>query len=229
MPSTPKYERQTFAVIAVDVAVFTILEGKLHVLLIQTNKPELRGLWALPGGLIRHDEGLEAAVERNLKDKANLSGVLYDQLATFGDPQRDPFGRVVSVAYLALVDAERLQLRTSAEYSGIRWFPVHRLPGLAYDHTLVVRRAVERLKAKVQYTNLARGILPRYFTLTQLQRVYEVILGQALDKRNFRKKVLETKLVVATGKAEAGRRNRPAALYTFARRELAVLPTIVYA
>lgn len=229
MPSQPKYERQTFAVIAVDVAVFTILEGKLHVLLIQTNKPELAGQWALPGGLISHGEGLEAAVERILKDKANLTDVLYDQLATFGDPKRDPFGRVVSVAYLALVDADRLELRTSSEYSGIRWFPVHKLPALAYDHSLIVRRAAERLKSKVQYTNLARGILPRQFTLTELQRVYEVILGQRLDKRNFRKKVLEVKLVVPTGKTESGRRNRPAALYRFAQRELSVLPTLVYA
>lgn len=221
---TNKYERQKYAVIAVDVAVFCVSNRSLHVLLVQTNKPELKGLWALPGGLIKADEDLESAVQRVLKEKTGLTGVLYDQLRAFGAPDRDPFGRVVSVAYLALVDAEKVKIQTSDKYDAIKWSPLSRVSKLAYDHNLIVREAADQLRAKIQHSNIAKGILPAEFTLTELQSIYEIILGQKLDKRNFRRKVIVGRLVRGTGRRVGGRSNRPAGLYTFSDRKLVIRP-----
>lgn len=215
-----KYERGKHAVIAVDVAVFTIINKSLNVLLIQTNKAELKGQWALPGGLVRIDENLDEAVERVLKDKTNITGVLYDQLESFGDPKRDPFGRVVSVAYVALIHADKYLLKTTDQYESIKWQPLKSVPKLAYDHNLITKKGIERLKSKIQYSNLARGILPNEFTLTELQDVYESILDRELDKRNFRKKIQEIGLVVSTGKKETGKKNRPAELFKFKKKSL---------
>ncbi len=210
-----KYARGAHAIVAVDVVVFSVINEELHVLLTQTNKPELKGLWAVPGALVAPDESLEEAVERVLTTKTGLKNVLTEQLATFGDPDRDPFGRVVSVAYLALVHADKHVLSTTHEYDAIAWVPVDRLPRMAYDHKKIVRAAAQRLRAKLTYSTIARGILPKEFTLTQMQTVYEHILGHPLDKRNFRKKILALGIIEPTGKYYRQQRARPAALYRF--------------
>lgn len=207
------------AVIATDVAIFTVEEGELKVLLIKMKKHPYEKAWAIPGGLVRGDESLDDAARRHLSGKTGVERVYLEQLASFGAPDRDPFGRVVSVAYVALIPVGTKELRTTEEYGGVAWFPVRKLPPLAYDHKEILMTAVERLRAKLAYTNIAYGLLPREFTLTELQRVYEIILGTALDKRNFRKKLAALGLLVPTGKTRKEGAHRPALLYRFAEHK----------
>lgn len=208
----PKYK---FAVIATDIVIFTVKDNKLQVLLINMKKRPFLGTWAAPGGLVRPLESVDAAAERILKEKTGLADVFLEQLYTFGRVDRDPFGRVVSVAYYALIPNAGLKLATSAEYGGVEWFPVENPPKLAYDHREIINYAVKRLRTKLEYTNAVYGLLPAEFTLGDMQKIYEIILNRQLDKRNFRKKILALKILKATGKKTAGEANRPAALYCF--------------
>jgi 8-oxo-dGTP diphosphatase len=215
-----------FAVIATDVAIFTIDQGELKVLLIQMKKTPYQGKWALPGGLIGPRESLDEAAERNLREKTGVKNAYLEQLYTFGEVDRDPFGRVVSVAYIALLPSANLHLATTADYGEVAWFPVSRPPALAYDHAEVLRTALERLRAKIEYTNMVYGLLPGEFTLGELQKVYEIILGRRLDKRNFRKKILELRIVRPTGRMKKAGPMRPAALYEFQSKKPQVVEMI---
>ncbi len=208
-----------FVVVAVDVVIFTVHQGKLKVLLIRMKKKPFSGFWALPGGLIGVDEDLDKAARRHLHEKTGIKDIYLEQLYSFGRVDRDPFGRVVSVAYFALVPKDKYNLRTSAEYSDIDWFAVDDLPPLAYDHSEIVQKAIKRLQAKLTYTNIVYSLMPSQFTLSELQQVYEIILKKKLDKRNFRKKILSLKLVKPTGRQKRGEAHRPADLYTFTKKK----------
>lgn len=204
--------------VAVDVAVFTVRDGALHVLLVETTGGPFAGAWALPGGLVRDDESLDAAAARELAARTGVGGVYLEQLYTFGRPDRDPHARVVSVAYVALIPHGRGPARPAhPKYRRVAWCPVRKLPPLGYDHADVVRVAVARLRAKLQYTNLVYTLLAPAFTLSELQAVYEAILGRRLDRRNFRKKILASGLLVPLGRVRRGA-HRPAALHRFRRR-----------
>lgn len=207
------------AAVAVDVACCTVRDGALHVLLAQARQGPFAGWWALPGGLVREAEPLDEAAARELREHAGLADCYLEQLYTFGHPLRDPLGRVVSVAYVGLVatDAATALPAGDDRYAAIAWHRAAHLPPLAYDHAAVVRTAVARLRAKLQYTNLAWGLVPRTFTLGELQSVYEAILGRSLDRRNFRKKILSLGLLRALGRTRRGP-HRPAALYAFRSR-----------
>ncbi len=208
----------THFLIAVDALIFSVIQGKLKILLIQIGSGPYEGKWALPGGLILPKESLEAAAKRTLHEKAGVEGVYLEQLATFGDPNRDIRGRSVAVAYFALVNSDTFSPKTTEYYSDIKWHDMARLPKLAFDHEAMIRLGRERLKNKLGYSNIAYALLPREFVLTELQSLYEAILGTALDKRNFRKKIQEIKLVHTTGKMRREGRSRPAKLYEFTER-----------
>lgn len=207
------------AAAAVDVACCTVLDGRLQVLLAQARGGPFAGWWALPGRLVRGRESLDQAAARELAEHAGLRGCYLEQLYTFGHPARDPRGRVVSVAYLGLVAAGggRPLPAGDARYAALAWWATGRLPRLAYDHRSVVHTAVRRLRAKLQYTNLACRLLPPAFTLGDLQAAYEAVLGRALDRRNFRKKILALHLLRPLGQMRRGP-HRPAALWTFRTR-----------
>lgn len=211
-----------FAVLAIDVALFSLLDRRLCVLLIPVDRPphfvNRRGL---PGGLIAPEETAEQAVARHLRDKAEVSGVYVEQLATFSGVDRDPRGRVVSVAYLGLMPAE--QAAAVPLGLGQRWVPVEQAKQLAYDHDEILAAACERLRARLGYSTIARHLLPREFTLTELQQTYETVLGRAFDKRNFRKKLLEAGIVRATGRMRTGQPSRPAELHRFAGTNVRVI------
>ena len=211
-------------VVAVDVAVFTVLDGALHVLLVKLRHGPFAGRWALPGGRVRVDESLDAAAGRELAAQTGIRDIYLEQLYTFGSPGRDPAGRVVSVAYVALIaHGGRFPPRPAGEkYAAAAWRPVRGLPPLAYDHAAVVATAAGRLRAKLEYTNLVYTLLPRQFTLGELQEMYEAILGRGLDRRNFRKKILTLGLLHAVGRVRRGP-HRPAALYTFRHRRPMVI------
>jgi 8-oxo-dGTP diphosphatase len=210
-------------VIATDVAIFSVQNSALHVLLIQMKKSPFSGMWALPGGLIHSNETPDAAAKRHLAEKAGLTNTYLEQLYTFGRVDRDPFGRVVSVAYMSLIPSSKFNLKTTQEYAGVQWFPIFALPKLAYDHSEIISKALERLRSKLEYTNIVYGLLPREFTLSDLQRAYETILMAEIDKRNFRRKILGLGLVTPLRKKTAGSANRPARLFKFATRK----PTFV--
>ena len=205
--------------IAVDNCIFTVLEDRLHLLLIQMTKVPYTGMWALPGGLIQDDESLDDAAVRILYEETGVADVYLEQLYTFGQPDRDPAGRVVSVAYFALIHTTGIALLTQPKYADVRWWPCATLPPLAYDHDAVATYARQRLEWKLAYTNVVWSLLPRRFALTELQKVYEAVLGRSLDKRNFRKKILALGLVEPVGETAMRGAHRPAMLYCFTSRE----------
>lgn len=204
--------------LTVDCVIFGIDDEDLKVLLIQRDLPPFEGRWALPGGFVLMEETLEEAALRELREETGVSRVYLEQLYTFGDVERDPRGRVVSVVYYALVKLSdhRVQAATDAREAG--WFPVWDTPTLAFDHARMLRMAVDRLKAKVRYQPIGFELLPRKFTLTALQRVYERILEHTLDKRNFRKKILAMGILEELDEVEQDVAHRAARLYRFDRR-----------
>ena len=202
-----------FAVVAVDAACFRIVSGELRVLLGRVNvEPHYKNRWGLVGGLILSSENADVAVERHLRNKAGIGRVYKEQLYTFSSIGRDPRGRVISVAYLCLAPEALVEKGGQVE---TRWCPVADVSALAYDHDEILRAALYRLRSRIGYTNIAQHLLPKEFTLTDLQTAYEIVLHKKLDKRNFRKKVLETKLVAATNKKERKGASRPALLHRF--------------
>jgi len=206
--------------LAVDAVIFSIKDGSLQVLLIQMKKSPFTGDWAIPGGLIDDAETTLKAAERILQTQTGVSDVYLEQLMTFDDVQRDPAGRVVSVAYVALLPNTDAKLETTEKYSDVRWWPVKKLPALAYDHKHILKLAIDRLTAKIQYTNIAWSLLPSEFTLSELQTVYEIILDKPLDKRNFRKRIAALDLIKPSGKKREGGAFRPAELYQFKEKTL---------
>lgn len=206
--------------VAVDTLIFAIRKEKLNVLLIKISQGSYQNQWALPGGLVALNETLTEAAERTLRDKGGIQGVYLEQLYSFSDVNRDRRGRSVSVAYFALVNSDRLEPKTSEVYSDIQWHAVNQLPSLAFDHREMIHMGVQRLRDKIGYSNIAYGLLPREFTLTEMQKVYEIILGREIDKRNFRKQVKAWGVVEPTHKMQSGLKNRPAELFRFKKRSL---------
>lgn len=201
--------------VAVDVVPFGMRDGRLHAALF----PVGAHLFAFPGGRVQAEESLDVAARRCLDRHLSPEESFLEQLYAFGEPGRDPSSRVVSVAYLALLP----QTEASGE---LQWFPVGELPPLAYDHGAVAEKALERLRGKLAYTNIAFGLLADGFTLAELQKVYETILSRTLDRRNFRKKVLALELVHPLGQVRHGP-HRPAELFRFAERRLGTVETLL--
>ena len=212
MPYSYQYPR---AALTVDCVVFGFDEGELKVLLIERGLEPFKGRWALPGGFVRVEETLDAAARRELAEEADLSNVFLEQLYTFGTVDRDPRERVVSVAFYALVKLSEHAAKAATDAANARWFPVSEVPKLAFDHAAILETAIERLKGKVRYQPIGFELLPPKFTLSQLQHLYEAVLGTELDKRNFRKKVLGFDLLVALKETQMLGRHRPAQLFRF--------------
>ncbi|MBT6690882.1 MAG: NUDIX hydrolase [Chloroflexi bacterium] len=211
--------------LAVDNCIFTVKDGKLFILLIKM-KSKLQGMWALPGGLIKDTETIGAAAQRILKQETGLSDNYLEQLYTFSQPNRDPFARVISTAYFALIPDANIELKPSPKYDDVRWYPVKKLPELAYDHNHIVKYAKQRLEWKISYTNAAWSLLPEKFTLTELQKVYEAILNKKLDKRNFRKKIDKVGLLKETKQTKLEGAHRPAKLYEFSSKKKKIVEII---
>ncbi len=201
--------------------LFTARRGVLEVLLVRRARPPFRGRWALPGGFVEPDEALDEAARRELEEETGICGVYLEQLYTFGDPGRDPRGRAVTVAYWALV--REAEPRPASDAAEAAWFPADRPPPLAFDHAGILRTALRRLRAKLSYTTVGFQLLPERFTLSDLQGLYETILGRRLDKRNFRRKVLSLGLLESLKSVRAEGAHRPARLYSFRLRRMKVL------
>ncbi len=211
--------------LAVDCVVFGAdLEAeRLEVLLIERDLEPFEGSWALPGGFVRMDESLDDAAARELAEEAGVKDLFLEQLYTFGAPGRDPRGRVVSVAYYALVSPREHEAIADTDARDARWFPADELPELAFDHASIVESAYERLRGKVRYKPIGFELLPEKFTLSQLQTLYEVILGEKLDKRNFQRKLHRMGVLEDTGELQQGVPHRAARYYSFDRAAYARL------
>jgi 8-oxo-dGTP diphosphatase len=201
--------------LTVDCVVFGMDEGDLKVLLIKRGVEPFVGKWALPGGFVRMEESLDDAARRELEEESGVRPSHLEQLYTFGEPGRDPRGRVVTVAYFALVKLSAHQVHAATDAREVAWFSVWDTPKLAFDHAEVLGTALQRLKGKVRYQPIGFELLPPKFTLTQLQRLYEVILERELDKRNFRKKILAMDLLEELDEVEQDVSHRAARLYRF--------------
>jgi 8-oxo-dGTP diphosphatase len=206
--------------VTVDVVIFTIAEDRLNILLVKRAEVPFAGRWSLPGGFIKQGESLEAAVHRIMDEKAGVRSSYLEQLYTFGRPDRDPRSRVITVAFFALIPWTRLPGPLSTKIAGVEWTPIEYLPELAFDHNVIVHYAIERLRAKTGYSNIVIGLLPDMFRLSDLQRIYEIILGHGLDKRNFRKKMHATGLLEETGQKEIIGAHRPAMLFRFKEKKV---------
>jgi len=212
----------------VDAVVFGLASDKnfpnaleLHLLLIQRRDDPFKGSWALPGGFVEMEETLDQAVLRELEEETSIKLAWMDQLYTFGDPGRDPRGRVISTSYLALVKMSAVKIEAGDDATAAQWFPVSKLPKLAFDHSRIIKLGLERLRSKVRWQPIGINLLPQKFTLVELQRVYESILGRKLDKRNFRSKVTKFGVLIPDGKKVQG--GRPAVLYKFDKRNYKTL------
>jgi len=203
--------------VTVDIVIFTIRKKKLEVLLIQRGYEPFKDKWAMPGGFIRLSEPLDDAAKRVLYEKTHVKDVYLEQLYTFGDPGRYPNARVITVSYFALIRSDDIQLshESGVNIQQVSWHPVYNLPSLAYDHKEIIEHALKRLRDRLEYTPIAFQLLPKMFTLTELQKTYEMILDKDLDKRNFRKKMISLNILNESDEFTKLSSKRPARLYSF--------------
>ena len=194
----PTYEYPRPAV-TVDIVIFSLRAEQLQVLLVQRGEDPYQQMWALPGGFVQINEGLEDAALRELSEETGLGEAYLEQLYTYGDPHRDPRGRVITVAYFALIPTDApLDVAAGSDAQDVRWFPVDELPQLAFDHAEIVTYALRRLRYKLEYSAVGFELLPSEFTLSEIQQTYEKILGEKLDKRNFRRRILSAGIIEST-------------------------------
>ncbi len=227
MPATPAPAKPPL--VAVVVVILTVVDDDLRVLLIKRSAQPFRDLWALPGGLLGDGESLDRAAARKLLDETGVQDVYLEQLYTFGELSRAAIGasassardasrRGIVITYFALVQHDQARLRDSDAWHP-QWHNAYQLPALAFDNNAVVDYAVRRLRSKLDYTNVAYSLLPKQFTLSELQQVYEAILDREMDKRNFRRRMLSLGVIKPAGGTRMEGAHRPAQLYTFTKRE----------
>lgn len=212
MTTDPTYFKSAFSV---DCVIFGFDEGDLKVLLIKTDKPPFLGYWSLVGDLVHPDEDLDEAAARVLKDRTGLEDVFLEQVETFGKVNRHPDGRVITISYYSLIKIRDYELATENLNNEASWHGIDQLTSLAYDHSEILHSCRERLKKRVRNQPLGFELLPPKFTLTELQHLYEAVLGEKLDKRNFRKKVLNMGILEELDEYQQGVAHRPAKLFQF--------------
>ena len=213
-----KFDKDRFYV-TVDAIVFTILNNELKIIIIKRKIPPFKGSFALPGGFVNLDEDLYSAAERELKEETGVSNIILKKLKPFGKVGRDPRGRVITIPYLAIISGKNVKLHSTTDAELAKWHPVYKLPKLAFDHKEIISYALSKLRSEIEKSNIAFQIIPKKFTLTELQKVYEIILDKKLDKRNFRKKVKELLILKELDELKMEGAHRPARLYSFKLRE----------
>lgn len=214
MPASSGYTyKHPHPAVTVDVVTFTYHEGEIKVLLVRRAIDPFKGQWALPGGFLKPDENLEQAARREIQEETGLAGLPFQQIGAFGEPERDPRERVVSIAYMAVVRHSEVSPRAGSDAAEVAWMPLHSPPKLAFDHKQILALAHERLTHQIRETDLSVDFLAQEFTLTELQKVHEAVQGSGMDKRNFRKWVASMEFLKPTRKHTTGGAHRPALLY----------------
>lgn len=211
------------SIFSIDCVIFGFDRGELKVLLIERNQEPFKDCYALPGYLVEQNESLDAAAERILYELTGLRDIFMEQLHTFGEVNRHPQGRVITVAYFAMLRINgKKELKPVSNFAKKAfWHPVSSLPQLAFDHTQIFERALTKIKRKISYQPIAFELLPEKFTLTQLQSLYEAVLNKKLDKRNFRKKMLNYGILKELDEKQKGVSYRAAKFYKFDKRKYA--------
>lgn len=205
--------------VTTDCVIFGFDEGELKVLLIERGIEPFSGKWALPGGFISMDEDAETCARRILEKETGLKDIFMEQLYTFSSTERDPRYRVISIAYFALVKRNDYNAVAGLDTNTVQWFDLEDVPELAFDHKEILDMAKERLKGKIKYQPIGFELLPDKFTLPDLHQLYETVLQEALDRRNFRKKMLSFNLLIDTGELQRGAQNRAPKLYQFDKQK----------
>ncbi|HJN51081.1 MAG: NUDIX domain-containing protein [Pseudomonadales bacterium] len=216
MPFTYAHARPA---LSTDCVVFGLDAEDLKILLIKRALEPFKGRWGLPGGLARVGESLEDTARRELAEETGLRQVFLEQLYTFSSPDRNPQEHVITAAYYALVNLSEHPVRASTDARGVAWFGLTEVPRLAFDHAKILELACERLRGKIRYQPIGFELLPRKFPVRELQRLYEKILGRALDKRNFRKKILNMGILQELAQTETDVAHRAARLYRFSKEK----------
>jgi len=203
--------------VTVDVVILTLENDELKVLLVKRSNEPFKGRWAIPGGFIRLSENLDKAALRVLKEKTNVQNIYLEQLYTFGDPLRYPNARVITCGYFALIRSDDIILtqKNDETVSEVQWHSVKKLPSLAFDHKEIIEYSLKRTRERLELCPIAFQLLSQKFTLTELQKSYELILGTKLDKRNFRKKMLSSDILKELDEYTKNSSKRPARLYSF--------------
>lgn len=209
--------------LTVDDVVFTIVNEKLQVLLIKRLLDPFKDMRALPWWFVLENETLERWAYRELEEETSIKNVYLEQLYTFWQPKRDPRWRVVSIAYMAVVNKNNVSLKAWSDASEVKFFPVERLPKLAFDHKDIINYSHQRLKWKLEYTNVAQYLLPNEFTFSSLMNVYEIVLWQSIDVRNFKKKIEKLWIIKETWNIEIWVKHRPAKLYEFVDKKINIV------
>lgn len=205
--------RHPHPAVTVDVVIFSVRDEELQLLLIERGVEPFKGAWALPGGFVRIDEALHDAAVRELAEETGLDCAYLEQLGAFGQPDRDPRERVISIPYFAVMASGAIQLQGGSDARRAEWRSCNALPPLAFDHERIVNLALKRIADRTRETGLALLFLPEEFTLSELQRVHELLLGESIDKRNFRKWANSADYLEPTGRKRTGGQHRPAALF----------------
>ncbi|MBI5044494.1 MAG: NUDIX hydrolase [Candidatus Levybacteria bacterium] len=206
--------------VSVQVLIFSINKGKLEIVLIKRMREPFKDYFSIPGDIITVEESLNDAAKRILYEKTGIKNVYLGQLETFGEVNRDPRGRVIAVAYYSLLPHNSVDLSKAPNGLHASWIPVEKLSKLAFDHEEIIKTAIKRIKSKLLYSNIAGTLLPESFRLSELQKAYEIILEEKIDKRNFRKKMLSLDVIESTGEIYKLGNHRPAMLYKFKSKEL---------
>jgi 8-oxo-dGTP diphosphatase len=222
-PQPHRYKHPHPAV-AVDLVIFTLLNDRLQLLLVERGVEPYRGAWALPGGFVRIEEDLSEAAQRELREETGIGEAYLEQVGAFGQPKRDPRERVVSVGYFAIISADKVALKAGSDASAVAWHACAELPPVAFDHAHIIAAAKSKLAEKINRTTLALEFLPPEFTLTELQQVFETVRGESIDKRNFRKWVDTLSFIKPTGRLRRGGQHRPAALYKASGKSVMPVP-----
>lgn len=211
-------KERTAVPISVDCIIFGYSQGQLQVALIERKKAPFIGEWALPGGFLIDNETVEETAARELEEETGLRDIYLEQFHVFSNPQRDPRGRVITVGFFALISSDNLKLIANEDAAKACWFNLNALPKLCFDHEIILDMGVKSLQAAVEKRPLVFELLPRRFSLTDLQILYEEIFFTKFDKRNFRKKILSLGILKATKKQTTGEKHRPAQLYEYNKK-----------
>ena len=206
--------------LTVDCVIFGYTEGSLKIALIKRKTPPFQDSWALPGGFVEGEETVEEAAKRELAEETGIRNIYLESFQVYSAPDRDPRGRIISVAFFALVNSDQFTLFATEDAAAADWIPMNELPTLAFDHQKIFAQGLDAMRNACLLQPLVFELLPEFFTLTQLQTLYEQIYGIEVDKRNFRKKLLKTGYIEKTTKVTEGQKHRPASLYTCVRSAL---------
>jgi 8-oxo-dGTP diphosphatase len=216
--SASSFSSEIIDALSIDCLIFGFRDGELDILLIKHAEGISKGKWALPGGWIQYNESVDDAANRLLKSLTGVSNIYLEQLRSFGDVNRYPGKRVITIAYCALVNADHYDLSPGFTASDVQWFNIHDVPKLPYDHSEILNFGFQHLKHKVRHEPIGFNLLPKKFTLHQIQKLYEAILETELDKPNFRRKLLNMNLLVPCDEKQQDVSHRAANLYRFDKK-----------